>query len=87
LYQAYLLIYSQTKIAGMNIPAIEFPSLSTNFMSIPAKRKVGMVEETCLIAVAECLCLFEDFCYSRKKSEALKIRPISAPDPSPEERT
>jgi hypothetical protein len=56
-------------------------------MSITAKRKVGMVEETCMIAASECLCLFEDFCYSRKKAGTLKIRPTSVPDPSPGEET
>jgi hypothetical protein len=61
LYQACLVVYSQTKLAAMNIHIIEFPSQWTIFVSIP----VGdgeLAGETCLSAVAECLCIFEGYC-------------------------
>jgi hypothetical protein len=56
-----LIIYSQTNLAAVNIPSIEFPSKWIIFTSISVDSEVGMIEETCLIAVAECLRIFEEF--------------------------
>jgi hypothetical protein len=61
LYQTCLVIYSQTKLAAMNIHVIEFHSQWTIFVNIPVGDG-GLAEETCLNAAAECLCTFEGYC-------------------------
>jgi hypothetical protein len=69
MYQTGLINYSQMKLAAVNITIIEFSSQRITFTNIPVQIDVGITEETCLIAVAECLCIFKEFCYQGKSRE------------------
>jgi hypothetical protein len=86
LYQAGVIILKEVE-ERIEIPVVSFPNSWKRFAGLMEGEIKEESEEAVLIAVVECLILFEEYIKSRRMLVTSRLKPTRATNPSPGEGT